>query len=324
MPGSREGKGMKRFKNVLLISDSQNRDENALKEALALAKNNKTRITVAEVIEEFPQEMLDLSASIKIADLQEAVQKEALKDLKTFVEGVKEKGRRVGTKILVGTPFLQIIRLAIAKKHGLVMLTAEGKTELQEMLFGSTTMHLMRKCPCPVWVFSPQHTQHHAMILAAVDPDPFDEERDALNHKIMALASSMAETKKAQLHVVHAWTPPTRNVLVSRTLLEHEVEMMTTETEKAHRLRLDVLLKKYVPHIPVKHVHLLEGDAGVLIPELARKLKIDLIVMGTVCRTGVSGFLIGNSAEKVLRQVDCSVLAVKPEGFVTPVEVEEV
>ncbi len=49
--------------------------------------------------------------------------------------------------------------------------------------------------------------------------------------------------------------------------------------------------------------------------------KADLLVMGTVCRTGVPGFFIGNTAEDVLQQVDCSVLAVKPKGFVTPVKV---
>ena len=45
--------------------------------------------------------------------------------------------------------------------------------------------------------------------------------------------------------------------------------------------------------------------------------------MGTVSRTGVTGFLIGNTAEKVLRQVDCSVLVVKPDKFVTPVKLDE-
>jgi nucleotide-binding universal stress UspA family protein len=314
---------MKRFKNILLVADSDNRDETALREALSLAKNNKTRITVAEVIEEFPQEMLDLSASIKIADLQTAVRQEALKDLKAFVASVKEKSFPVSIKILVGTPFLEIIRLVLQKNHGLVMMAAEGKTELGEIFFGSTTMHLMRKCPCPVWVFKPHHPKHHATILAAVDPDPFDAERDALNHKIMALASSFAKISKGRLHVVHAWSAPTKNILVSRSLLEHEVELMVSETEKSHRLRLDVLLKKYTPGISRSHIHLLEGDAGTVIPELASKLKVDLIVMGTVCRTGVAGLLIGNAAEKALRHVDCSVLAIKPEGFVTPVELEE-
>ena len=46
------------------------------------------------------------------------------------------------------------------------------------------------------------------------------------------------------------------------------------------------------------------------------------MVMGTVCRTGVAGFFIGNTAENVLHQVNCSVLAVKPQGFVSPVKLK--
>ena len=41
--------------------------------------------------------------------------------------------------------------------------------------------------------------------------------------------------------------------------------------------------------------------------------------MGTVSRTGIAGFFIGNCAETVLRQVDCSVLTLKPAGFATPI-----
>jgi len=62
-----------------------------------------------------------------------------------------------------------------------------------------------------------------------------------------------------------------------------------------------------------------EGDAAEAIQRLVRKLEIDLLVMGTVCRTGIPGFLIGNTAERVLDVVDCSVLVVKPVGFVSPV-----
>jgi len=69
-------------------------------------------------------------------------------------------------------------------------------------------------------------------------------------------------------------------------------------------------------------VYLLKGEAGRLIPALAAANEIELIVMGTVSRTGIAGLLIGNTAEKVLRQVDCSVLTVKPEGFITPVKLD--
>ena len=55
-------------------------------------------------------------------------------------------------------------------------------------------------------------------------------------------------------------------------------------------------------------------------PAVASRERIDFVVMGTVCWTGVPGFLTGNSAENVLQQVDCSVLAIKPKGFVSPVK----
>ncbi len=46
--------------------------------------------------------------------------------------------------------------------------------------------------------------------------------------------------------------------------------------------------------------------------------KIELLVMGTVCRTGVAGFIMGNATERVLDQVNRSVLTIKPEWFQVP------
>ena len=66
----------------------------------------------------------------------------------------------------------------------------------------------------------------------------------------------------------------------------------------------------------------LKGEPGRLIPEVARAKDTQLIVMGTVSRTGVSGLLISPTAERILGQVDCAVLAVKPDGFETPVQLK--
>ena len=65
--------------------------------------------------------------------------------------------------------------------------------------------------------------------------------------------------------------------------------------------------------------HLLKGSARKEIPALAKRIEADLVVIGTVARTGVSGFIMGNTAETILNQIDCSVLAIKPPGFKTPV-----
>jgi len=83
---------------------------------------------------------------------------------------------------------------------------------------------------------------------------------------------------------------------------------------------MNELLARYTVKGLNPQVHLTEGNAyEEVILSLAREEYIEIIVMGTVSRVGLPGLFIGNTAEEVLRQVDCSVLTVKPDGFVTPV-----
>ena len=115
---------------------------------------------------------------------------------------------------------------------------------------------------------------------------------------------------------MHTWVLYSEAVL---KLLIGNVTKLERDTRKTHRRWLKALLDKYDLEKLKPHVHLLEGKAKDLVPELARKKDVELIILGTVARSGLPELLIGNTAENVLSQVDCSVLTVKPEGFVTPV-----
>lgn len=84
---------------------------------------------------------------------------------------------------------------------------------------------------------------------------------------------------------------------------------------------LDNFLAPYKLSHRSDSVHLLHDEIGPghAISELARKLDVDLIVMGTIARTGVVGALMGNTAEQVLDRATCSVLTIKPNDFISPV-----
>ena len=60
------------------------------------------------------------------------------------------------------------------------------------------------------------------------------------------------------------------------------------------------------------------------IGSVAEKLDPDLVVMGTISRGGIAGMLVGNTAERLLYQLDCSILTVKPEDFGCPVDLEKI
>ena len=66
-------------------------------------------------------------------------------------------------------------------------------------------------------------------------------------------------------------------------------------------------------------LELLRGDPTIVIPQRVKELNADLLSIGTVSRKGLSGWLIGNTAEAILSRLDCSVVTLKPEGFVSPV-----
>jgi nucleotide-binding universal stress UspA family protein len=53
------------------------------------------------------------------------------------------------------------------------------------------------------------------------------------------------------------------------------------------------------------------GDARDVINETAKQLGIDLIVMGTHGRRGISRALLGSVAENVVRTAPCAVLTVR-------------
>ena len=98
------------------------------------------------------------------------------------------------------------------------------------------------------------------------------------------------------------------------------VDVMVRDTEAVHRDQLNVLAERHHLGELGASIHMVSGEPGVVLPRLAEHLDIGLIVMGTVGRTGLKGLIMGNTAETILRSVRCSVLAVKPAGFVTPVK----
>lgn len=296
---------MKRFKNILMVCNIN--EDDSLNQAVALAKRNDAELTVVDIVSKS-----GLSATSIAARRQH---------LFRMVESAQNEGVKTNAATLEGTPFLEIIKQVLRCGHDLVIIPAEGDVGFKPLFFGSTSMRLMRNCPCPVWVTKPGACNDYERILAAVDPSPDDVKADELNKGILDLATSMARLKNSELHIIHAWefTGNDLETMQSETTKEMR-ERLTQKNELMHRNRLDKHFERYDLKNLKHQIHLLRGNPNILIPKMVEEKRIDLIVMGTVARTGIPGFLIGNTAEHVLRQVNCAALTVKPAGFVTPVE----
>ncbi|MBD3258368.1 universal stress protein, UspA [candidate division GN15 bacterium] len=312
---------MRRFKNILLFSNAEAREQATLERAVDLAVRNDARLTVMSVLEKVPNQVGGVIKSMTAEKLEELMINDQKKSLGQFIAPYRKKGIGIEIKVVSGVPFYELIRDVVDHGRDLVMKTASGSGGLRESLFGSTALHLMRKCPTPVWVMKSSTTPTYRRLMAAVDPAPDDPVKAELARTILQLASSLARQDGSELHIVHTWKMEGEAVLRGGrvSIQPSEIDKAALEIELAHRKWLDQLVAE-VDLEGVRHdTHLLNGAPDRLLPSMAADLKTELIVMGTVGRTGLAGFFIGNNAEKVLHEVDTSVLTVKPRGFLTPV-----
>ena len=322
---------MKRFSNILLVVDERTDYSAALKRGTKLAKSNQARLTVCAIVDTIPSEVRMGVVTITPREVLNVAIAKVQAWLDETIDSVATDGVSVATTVLVGKPFIEIIRQVLRDDHDLIIKCADADSGLREILFSSTDKHLMRKCPCPVWIVKPTEPHKYLRILAAVDQNPEEPVKDALNRQILEMSTSMALAEYSEAHVVHAWEVFGEGLLRSHKwdFSEADFEAMLEEEASERRHWLENLVRNYgMPadtdsaEVFDPQLHVLKGPAQYVVSELARELKVDLVVMGTVARTGIDGFFMGNTAESILGELDCSVLTIKPPGFTSPVTLE--
>lgn len=328
---------MRRLRKILFVHDKSSEIAvETLRLALELAKRNNGQVDLVAVLEPPPAIFASSTAEL----LRSRWLEELTSTLKQLAQAA-EPGANPKIKVLEGRPHIQIIREVQRDEYDLVMKPI-GPSGFLDRLLGRFDMQLLRHCPCPVWLSKGEAYGAFDQILAAVDAEfeaygggksDTEEAEDALNRQILELAFSLAADSKAWLHIGHAWYPPFLK-MNSRALADipkKEIDAYVRTIQREHTNWLKRLMKRARQWAGQSTLaegvrltsHLRRGDAGTEIPKLVSEFKIDLLIMGTVARTGISGLVIGNTAETILDQVTCSVLAVKPFGFVSDVTLDD-
>ncbi|MFV9671960.1 MAG: universal stress protein [Acidimicrobiia bacterium] len=313
---------MDRFKSILVATSPGHLDPLTLSAAVELAHANDARLTVLDVVAPLPAWRKKMNVEGRVVDIEAAI----LHDRKERLRHVLENTRGgPSTEVIetVGEPFIEVIRQVLVEGHDLVMVGEPIAERPDEPHVSSGVMHLLRKCPVPVWVMRSGRSGT-GRILALVDPDPDDPVHEGLNDLIMELATSLAHRQGWELHLGHAWTLAGEATLRSSPYVGLPGEMVDVMVRDTEAIRLGQLETLAIRHVieSERSIHMVAGAPGVVLPRLADRLDVDLIVMGTVGRTGLRGLIMGNTAETILRSVRCSVLAVKPHGFISPVKSE--
>jgi len=197
--------------------------------------------------------------------------------------------------IVDGDPATEIVRAADQHDAELILL---GPALVEDALFGSVASRTMQRARCAVLVV--RETRETGVIMGGTDFS------DATLPVVATTCAEAIERPHGRPIVAYSLEP-----VPAMACSAHRVESVANDIVRDATsdalVRMQWVVRKHPPAEPM----IIDGPAGPALVAAASKIDADLLVVGTVGRTGLSHLVLGNVAEHVMRCAPCSVLVVR-------------
>lgn len=322
------------FNKILCVLTDTHKQDEVVAQALHIAKSHQAELTILLKLEALPPNANMVMQSFAYLEKQSSIESAAGAwldgQLKAWVGDYP-----VTTDVQIGQSYVELVQHIMVHHYDLVLKLSDSG--FIERLFGSDDLTLLRKCPVPVWIVHPGNSQQYDSVVAALDlnyhyPEHEISVRRKLNMDILRYAARIALMEFSQLHIVHVYDAVPESILrgdfisVDENSLEADLQTIYAERE-AELTRLLGELDKELHEGALESLnpqqHIVRGYPRREIAATAKSVDAKAVVMGTVARLGVPGFIMGGTAEETIHQLDCALLGIKPDGFISPVSMPD-
>lgn len=306
---------MEKYQDILVIIDPTTNEQKALKRAIQLASHTNAVITAFVSIFDFSYEMTTMLSS----DEREIMRKSVINDREIWLDdiicGMETNGLTIKRNVIWhNRPFEAIIEQVINENHHIVIKGTHQHDKLKSVIFTPTDWHILRKCPCPVLLVKDHSWPKNGNILAAVNVGSDESEHQSLNQKITEEAINLSKIINANVHLINSFPGTPVNITIE--IPEFNSSQYNDSMLQHHKDAMLEHAKKF--NINPENTQVEEGLPEDVIDRVSQELDAELVILGTIGRTGISAALIGNTAEHVIDRLNCDVLALKPEGYISP------
>ncbi|WP_299670025.1 universal stress protein [uncultured Polaribacter sp.] len=288
---------MKILDKILMAQDFSESSKNVLETAMELSKIFQSEIIPVHII---PDDTVTEKARLLLREM-------ALLKLEETAKKIKSGGADAGKPVLTfGSPHDGIVRVALDVNANLIITGSGERQKGDRFQLGTTTERIIQKSEKPVFVVKEGTSLNVQQILCPVD---FSE----ASKRALKTAIIMARRFRAELTILGVCELQGSTWFTS----EKDREEENTTRCAQHKLKFDDFLKNFnlsdlqwIKETP-------KGNpAEEILSTISRKM-VDLLVMGTVGRTGLNRLIIGSVTEKVVREVPCSFLTLKSEDMIS-------
>ena len=302
---------MSRLQSIVVGVDFTPCSATALRQAVRVAERNQARLQVVHIIEMLVVTDLEEALTPFQTDIRAGLVRDARHDWQGFTAEIPG-ATALELEVEINNPVTAILRRVRAQAADLLVLGTHG-TSLPDRGAGTLATACVRKAMASVLLVRDSHAGPFRSVVACVD-------FSATSRKALEQAVRVAAQDGAALHVLHVFHAPWH-----RLHYRAPTPQASPDYQKQYRDGLRRRLEAFCEPCLAQMAHLkpqyevfdYQGH-GWGITEFIKQVDGALIVLGTRGRTNLRDILLGSTAERVVRDAPCSILAVKPEGFEHP------
>ena len=304
-----------KFNNILVVLNPENDKQYALARAVRLAKeqknSNPVKITLFLAIYDLSYEMSALLSPEERAEMHRNLIEQRKLAIQPYIEKYDSDGINFSSTVVWHSNEAEAITTEVeTHNYDLVVKYTNAEESLKSLIVTPVDWQILRKCPTPILVVKDGDWKHQRRILVAVNvSDDENEAHSTFNDELVSLSMDLADSlDRGNIHLVTAYPPTPINMAID--LPEFSSGEYSSGLRGQYLLNMKALRQKY--GIDGDHTHVLEGFPEDVIPQVAEKLEAELVILGTIGRTGLSAAFLGNTAEHVISKLNCNLLAIKP------------
>ncbi|MET1253857.1 universal stress protein UspE [Aliikangiella maris] len=300
---------MKFPQNILVVVSGKQHTHIALNRVMQLARFYDIQINLLSCVYDPGTELSPLLSD----EVKNKLKSEKIQERQKYLEQIQRKIQEKGITSTATVKWHRKIQTAVIQtceeiKPDLVVKRISENASRLNPFNMPADWQLLRHCPVPLLIIKDENWNLSAPVLAAVDATKESPEDITFNQQIIDYSKLVSRLTDTPVHLVTTHITPTIDNAIS--IPGFDLQQLRKEVTKLNHDKLSDLIKN--KNIDKKNLHIIEGLAEEKIPQLANEINAQLVVMGTICRSGLKGALMGNTAEKVLTHLQCEVLALKP------------
>jgi len=301
---------MKTPKRILVVISGRHAEHPALERALKFAEFNDVHVHLFNSIYEPVMELTDVLSSEHRKEMKSQYMADRYLYMDTLADDLDKKNISCSVNVAWHRELHEAIEDIVEElEPDLVIKRISADSSNINPFAMPVDRHLLRFCKAPLLLIRDSHWVKNP-ILAAIDPTASDKKHIALNHDILEYSKMLAHITETQLHSVNTFETPSMGPTMDVGWANIDFDSIKVETSNAHKNKMETLLKEH--DLFINPYHVIEGRADLAIPNIAKEIDAQLLILGTVGRTGLSGAFIGNTAEHILANMSCDILTLKP------------